>query len=495
VWAEYVSYPQAQTGLTGKGVTIGVISDSVNSNNGDGQDLNEMLQLKIVAQPVEVLTDWATATDEGAAMINIVRGIHDRTKQLPLSPFKRPPSIKLATKQYGQYTAVLYLLFTLLTYLIPFLLSSPTPLDMCPACKILYATAFNGKFPRKITMRLTFVQKSSTSYAYDFVACPASTWEPYDKNASDLPRYGCLLSSLPYSFADQQTFAKAIRDLAAQGAKVIVDDITYFREEVFQEGIVEQAVNDVMKQGVLYFTSATNQGNLVSGRRNTYVATYNPTRFTNPPSDGHNFLTGPNNIKVTSTINVASTPRNDQGNIVTTRVVFQYSVPSLTPNALPVQLGVFFQDANGVVSSCTPAAGTTKPVASCDILFVQGVYTMSVIQTSGSFPATIPAVDRRFFIQIGADYLTSEFATSGSSYGHNAPIGSFGVASVNIAQQGATKGDITKVWNDKYVVEPFSSDGGTSYCFDRTGKYLGCVDRNQPIVTGPDGGTTSSVSK
>ncbi len=55
-------------------------------------------------------------------------------------------------------------------------------------------------------------------------------------------------------------FASGITKLANAGAKVIVDDVGYFDEPFFQDGLVAQAVNTVEAGGVAYFSSAGNNG-------------------------------------------------------------------------------------------------------------------------------------------------------------------------------------------------------------------------------------------
>ena len=57
-------------------------------------------------------------------------------------------------------------------------------------------------------------------------------------------------------------FANGIGKLATAGAKVIADDIIYFDEPFFQDGIVAQAVDGVQAQGVAYFSAAGNDGTL-----------------------------------------------------------------------------------------------------------------------------------------------------------------------------------------------------------------------------------------
>ncbi|MGD1921743.1 MAG: peptidase S8, partial [Pleurocapsa sp.] len=63
-------------------------------------------------------------------------------------------------------------------------------------------------------------------------------------------------------FISEADFAQQIRDLAdpTKGdADVLVDDIIYFAEPFFQDGIIAQAVDDVVtNEGVTYFSSAGN---------------------------------------------------------------------------------------------------------------------------------------------------------------------------------------------------------------------------------------------
>ena len=71
-------------------------------------------------------------------------------------------------------------------------------------------------------------------------------------------------ASLAFHTADisEADFANGILALEAGGAKVIADDVTYFDEPYFQDGIVAQAINTVEADGVAYFTAAGNNSNL-----------------------------------------------------------------------------------------------------------------------------------------------------------------------------------------------------------------------------------------
>jgi hypothetical protein len=60
------------------------------------------------------------------------------------------------------------------------------------------------------------------------------------------------------AFIGQASFASNILALQAAGAGVIVDDVSFFREPMFQDGIIAQAVDTVKRMGVPYFSSAGN---------------------------------------------------------------------------------------------------------------------------------------------------------------------------------------------------------------------------------------------
>jgi len=53
-------------------------------------------------------------------------------------------------------------------------------------------------------------------------------------------------------------FAQSIRDLAAAGATVIVDDLVYDDEPAFQPGPIDAAITDVTAHGAVYVTAANN---------------------------------------------------------------------------------------------------------------------------------------------------------------------------------------------------------------------------------------------
>ena len=103
------------------------------------------------------------------------------------------------------------------------------------------------------------------------------------------------------AFNGDVDFANQIRNLAAAGAKVIVDDITYFNEAMYQDGVIARAVDDVTAQGVVYFSSAANS-NLRIGASD--VGSYEAAAYRGTPCpssvaafagevDCHDFNPGP----------------------------------------------------------------------------------------------------------------------------------------------------------------------------------------------------------
>jgi len=67
-----------------------------------------------------------------------------------------------------------------------------------------------------------------------------------------------------------ESFADNIKALRDAGCQVIVDDVVYFPQTPFQDGIVGKAVNDVASTGSLYFSAAGNLGNLTWGTSGTW---------------------------------------------------------------------------------------------------------------------------------------------------------------------------------------------------------------------------------
>ncbi len=62
---------------------------------------------------------------------------------------------------------------------------------------------------------------------------------------------------------------------APYNCDIIIDDVSYFNEPVFQDGIIAQAVNEVTANGALYFSSAGNAGSKLFDYSSVYEGDFN----------------------------------------------------------------------------------------------------------------------------------------------------------------------------------------------------------------------------
>ncbi|HEY0553721.1 MAG TPA: hypothetical protein VGG20_05605, partial [Thermoanaerobaculia bacterium] len=112
-------------------------------------------------------------------------------------------------------------------------------------------------------------------------------------------------AALGFATADtsEAQFAQNILDLATSGCNIIVDDVIYFDESPFEDGPVAQAVNTVTGAGVLYFSSAGNEGNVDDDTSGTWEGDFLASAAADPaPLAGanlHDFGDGGNSILVT----------------------------------------------------------------------------------------------------------------------------------------------------------------------------------------------------
>ncbi|MEM6455464.1 MAG: S8 family serine peptidase [Acidobacteriota bacterium] len=97
--------------------------------------------------------------------------------------------------------------------------------------------------------------------------------------------------------------AQNILDLADAGCRVIIDDVLYLLEGAFQDDIIALAVEDVVAQGVYYFTSAGNSGNLDADESGVWEGDFVPTALPAPlvgaATAAHDFGGGANSNAMT----------------------------------------------------------------------------------------------------------------------------------------------------------------------------------------------------
>ena len=134
------------------------------------------------------------------------------------------------------------------------------------------------------------------------------------------------------------------------GAKVIADDVGYFDEPFFQDGIVAQAIDAVEAQGVAYFSAAGNDGTLSYENTAPSFATLS----TSGPKAGEHLL----NFDATGATNTTALPVTippiPPGDFIA--VVVEWDQPYVT-GAPAVQPGT---GATSSIDLCvTGAAGVT----------------------------------------------------------------------------------------------------------------------------------------
>ncbi|MEM7807374.1 MAG: hypothetical protein AAF561_04620 [Planctomycetota bacterium] len=256
------------------------------------------------------------------------------------------------------------------------------------------------------------------------------------------------------AFRGQANFASGITDLAAAGADVIVDDITYLSQAAFQDDIVAQAVDNVVTNlDIPYFSSAGNANN------RTYFAQFNE----GPVDDNfHDFSLGGNDQGLTFTLQPGATITSG----------LQWSNP-LGGATRDFTLRVFESNSGNVLVtdgandigsdpyervSYTNNTGSAQTVA-LDVFYSIGAGEPDELLFINTFTSgTVAFVDNDF--------------GGPSIYGHHNSQFGFGVGAVAATQTN--------------VIESFSSLGGIPTRFDVNGNPIN-ITRQQPAFVAADG--------
>jgi hypothetical protein len=299
-------------------------------------------------------------------------------------------------------------------------------------------------------------------------------------------------------------FASGIGTLAAAppagaGAKVIADDLGYFDEPFFQDGIIAQAVDSVEAQGVAYFSAAGNDG--ILSYQNT--APSFPTLSSSGPNAGERLLNFDTTGATNTTALPVTIPAIPPGDFLA--IVVQWDQPYVTgapgsPGATSsVDLcvtgasGLTITDYDGQSVSCTgPNAVGVDPV---QILIIgnpanatgntaQQTVNIVIGLAANSHGTAVPG---RVLVAVEDDGLGS---TIDASFWSGGPTiqghpGAAGAAAVGAAFYFETP----QCGTTPAKLENYSSAGGAPILFDTTGARLATpVVRQKPNFVGPDGG-------
>jgi len=272
----------------------------------------------------------------------------------------------------------------------------------------------------------------------------------------------------------QAQFAQNILDLQAAGCDVIVDDVFYFAEPVFEDGVVAQAVETVTAAGVVYLSSAGNSGNLNDGSSGVWEGDYVPIARPSVVTFGeaHAFGEGRNYNTLTRDppYVISLTWADPQGGAANDYDLFLLDSTRSVVHA----------------ASTDYQGGTQDPFEMID----SGSYndegsTLVVIHYSG---------DARY-LHLNTHRGQLEVATDGQIGGHTAAAAAISVAAVDVSgSQGAFTG------GPDNPVEWFSSDGPRRIFFDPPGVPVtpgnfgstGGKLRAKPDLAAADGVSTST---
>lgn len=288
------------------------------------------------------------------------------------------------------------------------------------------------------------------------------------------------------AFNGQASFANGIRALDQAGCDIIVDDVFFFAEPMFQNGLIAQAVNEVSNNGKAYFSASGNSG------KQSYQAPFRLIQGTVGRSGGplHDFDPGAGvdpflelNIPVGSSVNV----------------ILQWDEPFASVSGPPGcqdDLDIFLTGSGDALTSAIQVAAARNVGGdaleilaftndgSLDLDGIEGADTTFNLVIEGIAGIT-PERMKIIFLSRG-DFTINEFDTqSGTLVGHAnaeqaiavaaAPF--FGTPAFNVSPP---------------QLESFSSPGGNPLLFADDGTRLEPpLDTQQPRFTAADGGNTT----
>lgn len=274
-------------------------------------------------------------------------------------------------------------------------------------------------------------------------------------------------------------FAQGINELVDAGVDIIVDDIRYpTQQPFFQDGMVAQAAQDAVSEGIPFFSAAGNYGN------QSYESEFRVGE--NLPQIASNYVF--HDFDPTSNVDSLQEFTLEEGEQI--NLSFQWDEPfaSVGSGEASSDLDIFLLNESG---DSLVAESLDFNVGSDPIEVLNFQNTTSATQTYnlaiGRFTpegGTNPGLIK--YINFGDEMDNLEFDTNSSTiFGHPNVEGVAGVGATFFQQTpefGTTPPE----------VESFSSKGGTPILFDTEGNRLSEPEiRDQPRFTAPNGTNTS----
>jgi hypothetical protein len=311
-------------------------------------------------------------------------------------------------------------------------------------------------------------------------------------------------------------FAYGIGALAAAGAKVIADDVGYFDEPFYQDGLIAGAIDNAEAAGVAYFSAAGNDGLLTNGSTATYqnTAPSFATLSTTAPNAGEYLMNFDTSGATTTTSLPVSIPPIPPGDFVA--VVVEWDQPYVTGcTATPsssctgatssIDVCITGASSSDTITNYDGTAGScagANPVGSDPY---QVMIIANPANAAGNTPAqtvginvglVVPAGSTPTSVQPGRVIVSVQDDGLGSaitSFATNSPTlqGHPGAAGAE-AVGAAFYFDTPRCGTTPATLEPYSSQGGLPILFSTAGTRLTTpVVRQKPNFVGPDGVNTS----
>ena len=291
-------------------------------------------------------------------------------------------------------------------------------------------------------------------------------------------------------------FAIGIGKLATAGAKVIADDVGYFDEPFFQDGVIAQAIDLVEAQGVSYFSAAGNDGS--QAYENTAPAF--TTQSSSGPNAGEYLLNFDTSGATDTTALPVTIPALAPGDAVV--VVDEWDQPYVT--GAPGSPG-----ASSRIDVCITGGTGSDTITdydgnkmSCTGPNAIGVDPYQIMIISNPFIATANSQQQNLNIIVGLADGTAppgRVVVAVKDDGLGSQIDAFATHSATLqghpGAAGAAAGGAAfyfrtpRCGTTPATLETFSSEGGAPILFDNSGNRLATpVIRQKPDFVGPDGG-------
>jgi subtilisin-like proprotein convertase family protein len=248
------------------------------------------------------------------------------------------------------------------------------------------------------------------------------------------------------AFTSPESFAANIRTLRfTYHCDVIIDDVIYFFESPYEDDIIAQAVEDVIADGAMYFSSAGNGGNFDDGTSGTWEGDFKPAGTLATLPSGYTVHSFGNGV-IENRVELDGGP-----------LILHWADPGTLDNPASgndYDLFVLDNDLRNVaVASTDVQDGTGLPFEFLGFIIPAGFRVVVAAHPTAEVRALRTVV-------FGGEFALS---TNGSTYGHNSTANGFGVAAVDAAE--ADGGEF--VGGRTTPIEIFSSDGPRRVFFDR----------------------------